>query len=157
MIRFALFLLLIAGTFACKQTTKIEDIAPVVDPRTRMLGTYTVGYQARITIATAEGAPESGTATLEVTKATQGNELFLDFTFSTSAKERLIAQLTGSKFAITNKKTETIYALNRSFEGEYTGNGEFTDKNEFILVTAAQTNQNGTIIKRVGSITGMKK
>ena len=156
MIRFALLLFLIAGTLACKQKAKIEDIPPV-DPRERMLGAYTVGYQARITIATAEGALESGTATLEVTKAIQGNELFLDFTFNTSTKERLVAQLTGGKFTVINKKTETIYALNRTFEGEYTGNGEFTDRNEFILVTSAQTNQNGTTIKRVGSITGTKK
>lgn len=147
---------LLVGFTSCKKSGGTDSVVPV-DPRDRMLGIYDLGYQARTTVATLEGNPEPGTAVLTVTKSTQANELILDFVYNTSAKEQLIAQLTGNKFTITNKKSETIYALNKSFDAPYTANGEFTTANEFTMVTVAETLQNGTTIKRVGSIAGTKR
>ncbi len=152
----SVLLLFVIGLSACTKTITSEAVKPI-DPREKLVGTYDVGYQVRTTVATLEGAPESGTAVLTVSKSAQPNELILDFLYNGSAKEQLIALLTGSKYVVTNKKTETIYALNKTFEGEYTGSGEFTAKNEFILVTVAQTQANGTLLKRVGSNTGTKR
>ncbi|RYF52264.1 MAG: hypothetical protein EOO39_42380 [Cytophagaceae bacterium] len=147
---------LLVGFTSCKKSGGTDIVVPV-DPRERMVGTYDLGYQARTTVATLEGNPEPGTAVLTVTKSTQENELILDFVFNATVKEQLIAQLSGNKFTITNKKTETIYALNKSFDAPYTGNGEFTAANEFTMVTVAETIQSGTTIKRVGSIAGTKR
>ena len=152
----SILLLLVVGLSACTKTITADAVKPI-DPREKLTGIYDVGFQARTTVATLEGAPESGTAILTVSKSAQPNELILDFLYNGSTKEQLVALLTGNKYTVTNKKTETIYALNKTFQGEYSGNGEFTDKNEFILVTVAQTQANGTLVKRVGSNTGTKR
>ena len=149
--RIALLLLLVAGfASSCKKT---GDVVTPVDPRDRMLGSYAVGFNMRITIGTRELQPESSTGTVNITKAAQPSDIYIEFDLP-NGKERVTATLKDAvNYTIIDKKTEPISINGQIFTGQYTGTGQITAKNEFILTGVSQD----VDIKKVTTMTGTKK
>ncbi|MBO0939169.1 hypothetical protein J2I47_21620 [Fibrella sp. HMF5335] len=150
--RIALLLLFVAGfASSCKKTG--GDIIAPVDPRDRMLGSYAIGFNMRITISNIELQPESSTGSVTLSKAPNAGELYFDFELP-NGKERVTAALKDdTNYTIIDKKTEPIYINGQSFVGQYTGSGQITAKNEFILTGVSEYTQ----IKKVTTMTGTKK
>ncbi len=118
-----------------------------------MVGSYAVGFNMRITIGTRELLPESSTGTVNITKATQPSDIYIEFDLP-NGKERVTATLKDDvNYTIIDKKTERISINGQIFTGQYTGTGQITAKNEFILTGVSQD----VDIKKVTTMTGTKK
>jgi hypothetical protein len=150
--RIALLLLFVAGfASSCKKTG--GDVVAPIDPREHMVGSYAVGFNMRITIGTRELLPESSTGTVNITKATQPSDIYIEFDLP-NGKERVTATLKDDvNYTIIDKKTERISINGQIFTGQYTGTGQITAKNEFILTGVSQD----VDIKKVTTMTGTKK
>ncbi|MBO0931848.1 hypothetical protein [Fibrella aquatilis] len=153
--RIALFLLLLAGVaLSCKKSGGTDNVTPV-DPRDRMVGSYTVGGQISITSGSRTLTPTSFSGTVGVTKSTQPTELYLDFDLQ-SGKERLTASLKDSSFTVLDKKTEPIILNGTSFVGQYTATGQFLREGKDQKFTFVSVSQD-VDLKKLTAITGTKK
>ena len=152
---YAVVLLLLAGlTTACKKST-IDGVTPIVDPRDRMVGTYSIGYNVVIRIGSRATTPETYTGNLVVTKSQAANELYLDFD-APGMKERQTAALTDSSFTILDKKTQPIILNGTSFVGQYSATGQFVREGNQQKFTYNGVSEDADL-KMVTFLTGTKK
>ena len=152
--QYAIALLLLAGlTTSCKTTT--ESVTPIVDPRDRMVGTYSIGYNITIRFGSKATNPETYSGTLAVSKAQKANELYLDFD-APGIKERQTAGLTDSTFTILDKKTQPIVLNGTSFVGQYSATGQFVREGSQQKMTYTGVSEE-VDLKLLISMTGTKK
>ena len=147
-------------TTACK---KAGSGSGEIDPRDQYVGTYDGGYTTQTLLNNAlPYSDEAGKVTIAVSKSQAIDELYLDFTFNSTTKERRTAQLTENKFTITDKQSETIYFGTDSkgspvgYDAAYTANGQFTENN-LLITTKSEARAVSQLLTKNGSITCTKK
>lgn len=153
--RNALFLLLAIGllTTSCKKNGGTDN----VDPRDQYIGTYVGGFQTSFTVGGVESAPESGTATITITKGSNPKEIYIETNVPRPTALKVTGQLddTGKAFTIIDRSQDQMAVLNKTFTGDFTATGVF-DNNQIAISTTTETVQGGRI-SRYESITGTKK
>lgn len=154
-----LYCVLLLGALAsCKQLAGKEA---EIDPRDQYVGTYQGGYSGQVTTGPFVSQIFSGSATITVEKAASLKEVALTFVYNKGqafeSTEKLTAELTDRKFVIIDKRIEKVSSGPTTYDLPYTGTGEFTEKNQFVMTTSAEIERSGTILKKVAGITGEKK
>ncbi|GAB4022222.1 hypothetical protein EXU85_23335 [Spirosoma sp. KCTC 42546] len=153
--RNALFTLLAIGllTASCKKSGG----ADAVDPRDQYVGTYTGGFQTSFTVGGVESAPESGTATIVISKGSNPREFYIDATMPRPQALKVTAQLdeSGKTFTVIDRNQDQMSVLNKTFTGDFTATGVF-ENNQIAISTTTETVQGGRI-SRYESISGTKK
>ncbi|GAB4050931.1 hypothetical protein GCM10028810_47220 [Spirosoma litoris] len=153
--RNALFLVLAIAllTTSCKKSGGADG----VDPRDQYVGTYVGGFQTSFTVGGVESAPESGTATITITKGSNAKEIYIETTVPRPTTLKVTAQLddTGKAFTVIDRTQDQMSVLNKTFTGDFTATGVF-DNNQIAITTTTETVQGGRI-SRYESITGTKK
>lgn len=141
-------------TTACK---KSGSGGSDVDPRDQYVGTYVGGYQTSFTVGGVESAPESGTATISITKGSSPREIYIDVSIPRPQPLKVTAQLddTGSKFTVIDRSQDQMAVLNKTFTGDFNATGVF-EQNQVVITATTETVQGGRI-SRFESITGTKR
>jgi hypothetical protein len=140
---------------ACKKGTGSDVVTPVVDPREKLIGVYSVSGNIVISLNSAPLEPEGTSGTITVAKGTASNQILVTTDFP-DFKEQLTADLTKNDFVVTDKKTETIRVNGTVRTGPLTASGTFTDKGEMTFVSSTEAAGN-IVFKKVRSVTGAKK
>ncbi|WP_375445479.1 hypothetical protein [uncultured Fibrella sp.] len=154
--RLAFFLLFVAGVAtSCTKTIGTDSVTPAVDPRDRLVGTYTIGYNVVVRFGSRVTNPETYTGTLGVSKLQATNQLTLDFD-APGIKEKQTAQLTDSTFTIIDKKTQPIVVNGTTYTGQYSANGLFLREGGQQKMTYTGVSED-TDLKLVITMTGAKK
>ena len=140
-------------TTACKKSDGTDG----VDPRDQYVGTYTGGFQTTFTVGGVESAPETGTATITITKASDPKQMYVNVKMNRPQPLNVTAQLddTGKNFTVIDRKQDQMAVLNKTFTGDFTATGVL-DQNQLAITTTTETVQGGRI-SRYESITGVKK
>jgi hypothetical protein len=148
--------LFVIGSLAtgCKRLGSESD----VDPREQYLGTYSGGAQISTNVGGVEYTPESHTIVITVTKAANGNEVYLDKNYDNGGyTERVTAQLTGSTFKIIDK-TRGIIRLNAitQVEGDYSSQGVL-ENNQIAMTSVTEARQSGAVVRLAESVNATRK
>ncbi len=156
---FYCILLLGALMGSCKPGENGTEVE--IDPRDQYIGSYTGGYTGQTTSGPFPLNIFSGPAVIEVTKAPAVKEMLITITYNKGIQfensEKLTAELVDNKFTIIDKTKEPVTVGPTTYELPYKATGEFTIKNEFVMVTSAEIVRDGTTLKKVASVTGAKK
>jgi hypothetical protein len=140
-------------TTACKKSGE----GPDVDPRDQYVGTYEGGVSTSLNAGGFEGAPQTGSATIVITKGSGNKELYIDATLSLGRPTpfKVTAELNGANFTVIDRKRDQMNVLGKTVDGDFTATGVF-ENNQIAISTTTETVQGGKVT-RYEAITGTKK
>jgi hypothetical protein len=153
-VRNLLLALVVIGslTTACKKSGGGTD----VDPRDQYVGKYEGGFQVGINLGGIDLKPESGTAVVTVTKASNAGEIYLETVYNSSYTEKVTAELKGATFTVIDRTKDVITVNTTQIQGDYSATGVF-DKNQVAINATTEARTAGGVVRRTGAVTGTKK
>lgn len=151
-----LLMALLAGflTTGCKKSAGSE-----VDPRDQYVGTYTGTYRITIYFSADIFSITPGTASINVTKASSANEVYIETTYDGNYKEKVTADITDANFTVIDKTTDQIvFSSTNKVDTDYKATGSFNVATKAMAYSAtARGLRNGAEYTKTYEITGTMK